>query len=53
MFNLRRGYRKIKKTNMVCIRLEPENYVWMKQKNISPTRIFEDALIRLKKRKKW
>ena len=52
-FDLKRGYRRAKKTNMISIRVEPKNYAWMQQKNLSPTRIFDDALLRLKKRKKW
>lgn len=53
ILGLKKGYRRAKRTKMVSIRIEPDNYNWIQKKNISPTRIFDNAVIKLRKRKKW
>jgi len=52
-FNLKKEHRRVKKTSMISIRIKPDNRDWIKQKNLSPTKIFDNALSKLKKRKKW
>jgi len=53
ILGLKKGYRGAKRTSMVSIRIEPENYKWIQKNNLSPTRIFDNAIIKLRKRKKW
>ena len=53
LFNLTRGYRWAKKTSKISIRIEPEVNLWLKKQNLSPTKIFDNAVLRLRKRKKW
>jgi len=52
LFHLRRGYKRAKRTSKLSIRIEPEVYNLLRQKNLSPTRIFDDAIFRLRKMKK-
>jgi hypothetical protein len=42
-----------KRTKMISIRLLPRDYKFLKKKNISPTRALDEAIINLRKCKKW
>lgn len=53
LFDLKRGCKRAKRTAKISMRIEPEIYNWLRQKNLSPTRIFDDAIFKLRKRKKW
>ncbi|MBI2139822.1 hypothetical protein HYU14_02775 [Candidatus Woesearchaeota archaeon] len=52
LFHLRKGYKRAKRTAKLSLRVEPEVYNWMRQQNLSPTRIFDDAVFKLRKKKK-
>jgi hypothetical protein len=45
--------RRAKRTDMISIRLEPKHHEWLKEKNLSPTRVFDEAVRRLRRRRKW
>jgi len=53
LFDLRRGYKRAKRTAKISMRVEPEVYNWLRAENLSPTRIFDDAVFKLRKKKKW
>lgn len=53
LFSLKRGYKRAKRTAKISMRVEPETYNWLRQKNLSPTRIFDDAVFKLRRRKRW
>jgi len=41
-----------KRTAMVSIRLLPKDYFFLKKRNISPTKVLDDAIVKLR-REKW
>ena len=53
LFDLRRGYKRAKRTAKISMRVEPDVYKWLRAENLSPTRIFDDAVSKLRKKKKW
>ncbi len=52
LFSLRRGYKRAKRTAKLSLRIEPEVYKWLRDENLSPTRIFDNAIFNLRKKKR-
>jgi hypothetical protein len=52
ILGLKKGYRRAKKTKMISIRVEPEDYKWIQKNDLSPTRIFDNAMLNLRRKKR-
>jgi hypothetical protein len=50
---LKRRVRRARRTSMISIRLEPGQHNFLKEKNLSPTRILDEAINKLRRKKKW